>query len=143
MSMCRRSTPGCVDANQPDLQSSRPGRDPGIIQPATPSTTEFNNHESLFCEFNRPQCGGPPRDIRVPIRGDRNSLHSAGSITEDLRKEFGVDENAEKVCEQTRRRLEAIDGVAPDRLLGVETGIVVEEGARASHRLAGHVNSAD
>jgi hypothetical protein len=89
MSMCRRSTPGCVDANQPDLQSSRPGRDPGIIQPATPSTTEFNNHESLFCEFNRPQCGGPPRDIRVPIRGDRNSLHGAGSITEDLRRNLG------------------------------------------------------
>src|SRR5262249_18591960 len=96
------------DANQPDLQSSRPGRDPGIVQPATPSTAEFDNRESLLSEFNRPQCGGPFCDISVPIRGDRNFLYGAGSITEDLRKEFGVDENAEKVCKHARRRLEAI-----------------------------------
>jgi hypothetical protein len=34
-------------------------------------------------------------------------------------------------------RGKAIDDVALDRLLGVETGIVVEQGARAAHRVAG------
>ena len=85
------------DADQCDLQAGPSGRGTGIIEPASPSTAQLHDRETIAGQINRAQYSTPFRYVGMPICRDGNAIQLSVHAFQHFRKEPGINDDVEEV----------------------------------------------